>query len=40
MQLESSEQSVFMRRDGVGNMFPGLKSFVVKFVIKMSEVYI
>ena len=37
LQLESCERSNFMR---IKNLFSGLKSFVVKFMIRMSEVCI
>ena len=38
VQLDSCENSVFMNVKVVGNELSGLKSFVVKFMIRMSRV--
>ena len=38
-QLDSCEQSVFCDDSLVGDVLKGLKSFVVKFMIRMSKVF-
>ena len=38
LQLESCEKSVFCDETFVGDVMAGLKSFVVKFMIRMSRV--
>lgn len=38
LQLESCENSVFTNPTFVGDVMAGLKSFVVKFMIRMSRV--
>ena len=37
-QLKSCEESVFCDEEFVGDVMSGLKSFVVKFMIRMSRV--
>uniref|UniRef100_A0A1X7T5A9 Uncharacterized protein n=1 Tax=Amphimedon queenslandica TaxID=400682 RepID=A0A1X7T5A9_AMPQE len=36
-QLRSCESSIFCNEDIVGDVMPGLKTFVVKFMIRMSK---
>ena len=38
IQLSSCETSIFCNEDLVGDVMSGLKSFVVKFMIRMSKV--
>ena len=38
LQLKSCEESVFCDETFVGDVMSGLKSFVVKFMIRMSRV--
>ena len=38
LQLQSCESSIFCNEDFVGDVMAGLKSFVVKFMIRMSRV--
>ena len=38
LQLQSCERSIFCNEDFVGDVMAGLKSFVVKFMIRMSRV--
>ena len=38
LQLQSSEHSYFCNEDFVGDVMAGFKSFVVKFMIRMSRV--
>ena len=38
IQLDACEQSVFCNEDFVGDVMSGLKTFVVKFMIRMSKV--
>ena len=38
IQLGACEQSVFCNEDIVGHSLSGLKTFVVKFMIRMSKV--
>ena len=38
IQLSSCEKSIFCNEDLVGDVMPGLKTFVVKFMIRMSKV--
>ena len=38
LQLDSCEKSVFCDDSLVGDLLKGLKSFVVKFMIRMSKV--
>lgn len=40
LQLQSCEQSVFCNEALVGDVMAGLKTFVVKFMIRMSKVSI
>ena len=39
IQLETCEQSIFCNEDIVGDVMSGLKTFVVKFMIRMSKVW-
>ena len=39
IQLETCEQSIFCNEDIVGDVMSGLKTFVVKFMIRMSKVF-
>ena len=39
IQLESCENSVFCKEEAVGDVMSGLKTFVVKFMIRMSKVF-
>ena len=39
-QLESCENSIFCNEDIVGDVMSGLKTFVVKFMIRMSKVHL
>ena len=39
IQLRSCEDSIFCNEDIVGDVMSGLKTFVVKFMIRMSKVY-
>ena len=39
LQLQSCESSIFCNEDLVGDVMAGLKSFVVKFMIRMSRVW-
>ena len=38
IQLSSCEKSIFCNEDLVGDVMSGLKTFVVKFMIRMSKV--
>ena len=38
IQLSSCERSIFCNEDLVGDVMSGLKTFVVKFMIRMSKV--
>ena len=38
VQLQSCEDSVFMKNEFVGDVMSGIQSFVVKFMIRMSKV--
>ena len=38
LQLQSCERSCFCNEEFVGDVMAGLKSFVVKFMIRMSRV--
>ena len=38
IQLGTCEQSIFCNEDIVGDVMSGLKTFVVKFMIRMSKV--
>ena len=38
IQLNACEQSIFCNEDIVGDVMSGLKTFVVKFMIRMSKV--
>ena len=38
IQLSSCEKSIFCNEDLVGDVMSGLKTFVVKFMIRMSTV--
>ena len=38
IQLRSCEDSIFCNEDIVGDMMSGLKTFVVRFMIRMSKV--
>ena len=38
VQLKSCEESVFMKTEFVGDVLIGMKTFVVKFMIRMSRV--
>ena len=38
LQLQSCERSYFTNEDFVGDILSGFKSFVVKFMIRMSRV--
>ena len=38
IQLNACEQSIFCNEDVVGDVMSGLKTFVVKFMIRMSKV--
>ena len=38
LQLGSSEYSIFCNEDIIGDVMSGFKSFVVKFMIRMSMV--
>ena len=38
IQLGTCEQSIFCNEDFVGDVMSGLKTFVVKFMIRMSKV--
>ena len=38
IQLGACEQSVFCNEDIVGDVMSGLKTFVVKFMVRMSKV--
>lgn len=38
-QLELCEKSPFTLVEFVGNVLPGFKSFVVKFMVRMSKVF-
>ena len=38
IQLSSCENSVFCNEDHVGDVMPGMRSFVVEFMIRMSKV--
>ena len=38
IQLSSCEESIFCNEDLVGDVMSGLKTFVVKFMIRMSKV--
>ena len=39
IQLGTCEQSIFCNEDIVGDVMSGLKTFVVKFMIRMSKVW-
>ena len=39
IQLDACEQSIFCNEDIVGDVMSGLKTFVVKFMIRMSKVW-
>ena len=39
IQLGTCEQSIFCNEDLVGDVMSGLKTFVVKFMIRMSKVW-